>query len=50
MFGKSRSIPSQSEALPGRDAPMPVAAAHFVNRNRLTPPFPEGLSRAMFAM
>jgi peptide-methionine (S)-S-oxide reductase len=29
---------------------MPVPAAHFVNRNRLTPPFPEGLSRAMFAM
>jgi peptide-methionine (S)-S-oxide reductase len=29
---------------------MPVPAAHFVNRNRLDPPFPEGLHRAMFAM
>jgi len=50
MFGKSRSIPSKAEALPGRDARMPVPAAHFVNGNRLEPPFPEGLSRAMFAL
>jgi peptide-methionine (S)-S-oxide reductase len=50
MFGKPRSIPSKSEALPGRDTPMPVPAAHFVNGNRLTPPFPDGLARAMFAM
>ena len=50
MFGKSRAIPSQSEALPGRETPMPVPAAHFVNGNRLEPPFPEGLQRAMFGM
>ena len=50
MFGKSRSIPSKAEALPGRDARMPVPAAHFVNGNRLETPFPEGLSRAMFAL
>ena len=50
MFGKSTKIPSQHEALPGRDERMPVFAAHFVNRHRLEPPFPEGLSRAMFAM
>ena len=24
--------------------------AHFVNRHRLTPPFPEGLAQAQFAM
>ena len=29
---------------------MPVPEAHFVNGNRLEPPFPEGLERAMFAM
>ena len=50
MFGKSRSIPSKADALPGRDAHMPVPAAHFVNGNRLEPPFPEGLSRAVFAL
>jgi len=29
---------------------MPVPAAHFVNGNRLAPPFPQGLELAMFAM
>ena len=29
---------------------MPVPAAHFVNGNRLEPPFPDGLERALFAM
>ena len=50
MFGKSLKVPSKAEALPGRAAKMPVAAAHFVNGRRLEPPFPEGLVRAMFAM
>src|SRR5262245_52506266 len=47
---KPQSIPSKDEALPGRDTPMPVPDKHFVNKNRLTPPFPEGLERAVFAM
>jgi peptide-methionine (S)-S-oxide reductase len=50
MFGKSLKVPSADEALPGRSDPMPVAASHFVNGNRLEPPFPAGLERAMFAM
>ncbi len=50
MFGKPATIPSKRDALPGRDERMPVPAAHFVNKHRLEPPFPEGLSRAMFAM
>ena len=29
---------------------MPVPDAHFVNKNRITAPFPDGLSRAMFGM
>ena len=29
---------------------MPVPETHFVNGNRLEPPFPDGLERAMFAM
>jgi peptide-methionine (S)-S-oxide reductase len=29
---------------------MPVPDAHFVNKNRLTPPFPDGLQRAIFGM
>jgi peptide-methionine (S)-S-oxide reductase len=47
---KPQAIPSKAEALPGRDTPMPVPEQHFVNKHRLTPPFPEGLERALFAM
>jgi peptide-methionine (S)-S-oxide reductase len=50
MFGKSRKIPSKAEALEGRDTPMTVPAAHFVNGHRLEPPFPDGLERAIFGL
>jgi peptide-methionine (S)-S-oxide reductase len=50
MFGKSKTIPSQADALPGRAERLPVPETHFVNRHRLTPPFPEGLAQAQFAM
>src|SRR5919106_4931976 len=47
---KPNSIPGADTALPGRAEPMPVPDAHFVNKHRLAPPFPEGLERAMFGM
>ena len=50
MFGKPKAIPSKAEALPGRGDAMPVPDAHFVNKHRLTPPFPDGLQRAVFGM
>jgi peptide-methionine (S)-S-oxide reductase len=50
MFGKPKTIPSKAEALPGRADRMPVPDAHFVNQHRLTPPFPDGLERALFGM
>ena len=51
MFSKKPlTIPSKAEGLPGRAEPMPVPDAHFVNKNRLTPPFPDGLERAVFGM
>jgi peptide-methionine (S)-S-oxide reductase len=50
MFTKSLKIPSKSEALPGRDTPMPVPETHFVNGHRIVPPFPAGTQRAVFAM
>ena len=50
MFGKPKTIPSKAEALPGRSDPMPVPDTHFVNQHRLTPPFPDGLQRALFGM
>jgi peptide-methionine (S)-S-oxide reductase len=51
MFSrKPLTIPSKADALPGRAERMPVPDAHFVNSNRLTAPFPEGLQRAIFGM
>ena len=50
MFGKPTKMPSKAEALPGRESPMRVPPAHFVNGHRLEPPFPAGFERAMFGM
>jgi peptide-methionine (S)-S-oxide reductase len=50
MFGKPLKIPSKSEALPGREARMPIPSEHFGNGHPLAPPFPDGLERAVFAM
>ena len=49
-FRKKTEIPSKAESLPGRVERMPVPEDHYVNGNRLTPPFPEGLETAMFGM
>jgi peptide-methionine (S)-S-oxide reductase len=43
-------MPAPEAALPGRDQPMPVPERHFVNGNRIVPPFPEGLRTAVFAL
>jgi len=51
MFSKKPlTIPSKADALPGRAERMAVPDAHFVNKNRLTAPFPDGLERALFGM
>jgi peptide-methionine (S)-S-oxide reductase len=47
---KSPTVPTKAEALPGRAERMPVPDAHFVNQHRLSPPFPDGLERAVFGM
>jgi peptide-methionine (S)-S-oxide reductase len=47
---KPLTIPSPADALPGRDEPMQVPHQHFVNGNRIIPPFPDGTQRAMFGM
>ena len=50
FFDKKTKMPKREEALPGRAERMTVPETHFVNGARLTPPFPEGLQRAMFGM
>jgi peptide-methionine (S)-S-oxide reductase len=43
-------MPTAAEALPGRPQSMPVPEKHFVNGNRLEPPFPAGLELALLGM
>ena len=50
MSRKKLEMPSRDEALPGRQAKMPVPKAHFVNGHPLEPPFPDGLESVVVAM
>lgn len=50
LFRKKAVMPDKSSALPGRATAMPVPEKHFVNGNRLAPPFPEGLKIATFGI
>ncbi|HSX89723.1 MAG TPA: peptide-methionine (S)-S-oxide reductase MsrA [Pseudomonas sp.] len=43
-------LPSAEQALPGRDTPLAVPDAHYVNGHPLQGPFPAGLQQAVFAM
>ena len=47
---KKLEMPDKSEALPGRDEEMRVPEKHFVNGNRIVPPFAQGLEMAVFGM
>ena len=47
---KKIEMPSAEQALPGRETPLPAPERHFVNGNRIKPPFPEGLAQALFGL
>ena len=47
---KKVDMPAMTDALPGRDMALPVAARHFVNGHPVKPPFPEGLAQAVFGL
>ncbi|MDH4133173.1 MAG: peptide-methionine (S)-S-oxide reductase MsrA [Gammaproteobacteria bacterium] len=47
---KSLKLPNPDEALPGRTEKMRVPEKHFVNGNRLEPPFPAGMELALFGL
>jgi peptide-methionine (S)-S-oxide reductase len=49
-FHKMTTMPSPEEAIRGRTDTMPVTNRHYVNGNRIKPPFPEGTARAMFGL
>jgi peptide-methionine (S)-S-oxide reductase len=51
MFFKQKTrMPTEAEALPGRETPIPVPDRHAVKGTPLRPPFPEGTETALFAM
>ena len=51
ILRKKTEMPTADRALPGRPAPaFAVPTKHFVNGNRIQPPFPAGLEKAMFGM
>ena len=47
---RKTTMPSRSEALPGREKAMPVPERHFVNGNPLQGPFPEHMEQAVFGL
>ena len=49
ILRKKAEMPTADRALPGRAKPaFAVPAEHFVNGNRIQPPFPEGMQTAVF--
>ncbi|MCL4713342.1 MAG: peptide-methionine (S)-S-oxide reductase MsrA [Hyphomonadaceae bacterium] len=49
-MAKLATLPTPDQTLPGRAAPIPTAASHFVNGHPLKPPFPAGLEEAVFGL
>jgi peptide-methionine (S)-S-oxide reductase len=49
-FGRPTTLPKPSDALPGREQPLPTAATHHINGAPLKPPYPEGSEVAEFAL
>ena len=43
-------VPTPEQALPGREARMPVPNEHYVSGAPLKPPFPEGFQQAVFGL
>ena len=50
-FGRKKAeMVAAKDALPGRDAAMPLRGRHFVNGSSIVPPFPQGSETAVFGM
>ena len=50
MFRNKQQMPSESDALPGRETAMTVSTLHYVNNNPIKPPFAENIEQAMFGL
>src|SRR5262245_14577616 len=49
-FAKKTSMPAQTEALPGRNTPLPISGKHFVNGSNIKQPARAGLEEAIFGL
>jgi peptide-methionine (S)-S-oxide reductase len=47
---RKTALPPRDEALPGRAESLRVPVRHFVNGNRIVPPFPESMELAYFGL
>ena len=51
LFGRDKTkMVSQEDALPGRTETMPVAGAHLLTQNPMTPPFPDNMGTIIVGM
>jgi peptide-methionine (S)-S-oxide reductase len=50
MLKKKMQMPTVEEALAGRPEAMAVTNRHYVNGHPIQPPFPDGMSQALFGM
>ncbi len=51
VLRKKAEMPTADRALPGRKSPaFAIPTEHYVNHNRIQPPFPAGLEQAMFGL
>jgi peptide-methionine (S)-S-oxide reductase len=50
LFRNKSDLPQPSDALPGRSTPLKIDPTHFVNGQRIVPPFPQGLREAVFGL
>ena len=51
LFQRRKStLPAATDALPGRSEPLRAPVRHFVNGNRIVPPYPDGHEIADFAL
>ena len=48
--GKKTAMPTEAEALPGRETAMPVTGKHLVLGTPTRAPFPEGMQQVLFGM
>ena len=50
FFRKTVALPSATDALPGRNAPIPTSERHANNGRRLKGPYPAGIETAIFGL